>query len=525
MEIPNSKRAVIYCRVSSAEQVENTSLESQERICTEYAKREGIEVIKLFIERGESAKTADRTQFNMAFAYCGDKKNKVSHFIVYKLDRFARNQTDHVTRQALLKKMGVMLRSATEPINETSIGRVMEGMLSVFAEFDNNQRTERSKGGMMEKIKEGVWVWPAPIGYYRPYKGSNIVPEPSTSIYVALAFEEYAKGTYTYLSLAEYLAERGFITKQGKKPFMQMVEKMLKNPLYAGRIKVWGLDIKGNFEAIVNEDLFLQCQKGYRKSYIKNNRSSQNPNFPLRKVCICSECKTSLTGSTSTSRGHKYSYYHHHKQVCPKAESIPKERFEKEFVNYLAELTPDKKYEKLFKSVVMDIWQNNYKKLDENNAKIRTDIDRLEQDRQKIFDLHRSGKYSDDEFQEQKDVINQKMYQKRQLIQENHIEEFNMEEALNYCFSFVRETAKTWVRLKETNYSHVMRFQKQIFPEKVTFDGKKFDNTKLSLVYKLHQDSGTDDSKVVTQVGANWNQLVGELAGWQRLGRDISFAV
>lgn len=178
MENKPTKTGIIYCRVSSAEQVDNTSLESQERYCREYAKREGVEIITdPFIEKGESAKTANRTEFIKAINFCSNKKNEVGYFIVYKLDRFARNQNDHVATQATLRRYGVALRSVTEPINETPIGRVMEGIISVFAEFDNNVRTERSKGGMLEQVKKGFWPWREPIGFYRPYRGSNIVPD------------------------------------------------------------------------------------------------------------------------------------------------------------------------------------------------------------------------------------------------------------------------------------------------------------------------------------------------------------
>ncbi len=496
MELETQKRGIIYCRVSSTEQVENTSLESQERNCREYAKREGIEIITApFIEKGESAKTANRTEFMKAINFCGNKKNKVTHFIVYKLDRFARNQNDHVVTQATLRRYGVVLRSVTEPIDETPIGRVMEGVISVFAEFDNNVRTERSKGGMYENLKKGIWQWQAPLGYYRPYQGSNIAPEATTAPFIAMLFEEYAKGTYTYKSLAEYLNERGFPSKKGKGLCMQMVEKILKNPIYEGKIKTWGLDIKGNFEPIVSEDLFQQCQKGYRKKYVKMNRSIQNSNFPLRRICSCPDCGTSITGSVAKG---KYPYYHHHRQNCLKAKFIPKETFEQLFVEYLNEITPDKKYEKMFKAIVIDIWQSNYKKLNENNTKVRSELERLEQERLKIFEFHRAGKYSDDEFLEQKDFINKKVYQIQRLLEDSHIEEFNMEEVLSHCFSFVRETAKTWVRLKNTNYPNAMRFQKQIFPEKITFDGEKFGTKKLSLVYKLNEENKFKDSNLVT---------------------------
>jgi site-specific DNA recombinase len=144
------------------------------------------------------------------------------------------------------------------------MGKVLEGMLSVFAEFDNNMRAERCKGGMMERVKQGVWVWEAPLGYYRPYKGSNLFPDQATAPFIRLMFEEYAKGCYTFKSLGNYLYERGLTSRHGKRLTPQIIEKMLKNFLYCGRIRVWGLDVKGDFESIVSEDLFLKCQKGYR---------------------------------------------------------------------------------------------------------------------------------------------------------------------------------------------------------------------------------------------------------------------
>jgi hypothetical protein len=155
------------------------------------------------------------------------------------------------------------------------------------------------------------------------------------------------------------------------------------------------------------------------------------------------------------------------------------------------------KYEKLFKGVVMDIWQNNYKILDQNNSKIRKELDNLEQERQKIFDLHRKEKYSDQEFLEQKEFIKQKIWHKQTLLQENHLEEFDMEEALDYCFSFVRKTVSTWDALEETDFTKLLQFQKQIFPEKVEFDGKKFGTSKLSLIYKLNQDNSLENSNLV----------------------------
>ncbi len=491
------KNAIIYARVSSKDQLEGTSLETQERQAKEYADRQGLNLLKVFIERGESAKTANRTEFNKALAFCSDKKNKVSYFIVYKLDRFARNQDDHVTVRAFLKRCGVELRSVTEPIDETPIGRAMEGVLSVFAEFDNNVRTERTKGGMLERVKQGVWVWTEPLGYYRPAKGSNIAPEQSIAPLILLAFEEYAKGTYTYKSLCKFLADRGLRTKSGKRIYGQLLEHIIKNPVYCGVINVWG-EHEGKFEAIVSKELFYKCQKGYKESAHLAPRFANNPLFPLRG-CLCEICRSSITGSSSTGRkGKKYPYYHHARQSCELALSIPKDTFEQTFTEYLTEITPSGKYEKMFKAVVIDIWQKNYKKLDEQNSRVRDEIAKLERERQKVFDFHRSGKYSDEEFLDQKNKINNSINAKHLLIKESRVEEFNMEESLAYCFEFVRTTAKTW---NEADYSAKLRFQKMIFKDKIKYDGEKFGTAKLSQVYKINQECQGKKSNVVASVG------------------------
>lgn len=500
MENEVKKTGIIYCRVSSQEQVANTSLEGQERFCREYVKREGIDLLECFVEEGESAKTANRTEFNKAIIFCSNKKQKVDYFIVYKLDRFARNQDDHAVVRATLKRYGTSLRSVTEPINESPVGRLMEGVISSVAEFDNSIRSERSKNGMVELVKKGHWVWPAPIGYKRLVKGGNLVQDDDLAPYVKMAFEEWKKGIHSFKSLANHLADRGFRTRVGKKPCPQLMEKTLRNPIYCGLIRAFGLEVRGTFTPIIDDELFLECQAGPRKRFGKDKRESANPNFPLRKITLCPICLTSLTGSFSGGNGGKYPYYHHQKTGCPHSVSIPKETFEQNFIEYLKEISPKQRFEKVFKEIVRDVWQSNYRKLDSENAGIRKEIEVLEVERQRIFDFHRSGKYTDGEFLDQKDLVNMKIQEKKFLLEEKRIEEFNMDEALDYTFRFVRESGKTWKELVDLP-SHRARFQKQVFPEKITFDGEKFGTTKMSLVYKLNKENSGKKSDLVTLRG------------------------
>ena len=76
--------AVIYCRVSSKEQVEGTSLESQELACRDFARRNSLDVLQVFVDRGESAKFADRPQLLEMLAFCGNREHTVEQLLVWK---------------------------------------------------------------------------------------------------------------------------------------------------------------------------------------------------------------------------------------------------------------------------------------------------------------------------------------------------------------------------------------------------------------------------------------------------------
>ena len=501
MELTLQKTCILYCRVSSAEQVEGTSLDTQERACRAYAEKEDLRVLEVFVEKGESAKTTNRTEFNRAILFCTSRKLKVDYFVVYKLDRFSRNQDDHGIVRANLKRYGTALRSATEPINETPTGRLMEAVISGVAEFDNSVRSDRSKGGMIEKVRQGIWVWSAPLGYKRLTKGGNITPDETTAPYIREAFEEWSKGVHTYQSLATFLYQRGLRTRSGGKIYPQLIEKILRNHIYCGLIKVFGMEVKGIFTPIVEEDVFYKCQLKVRGGHSKA-RKAVNPDFPLRGKVICGQCGGKLTASYSHGNGGKYPYYHHYKQGCPKAEFTPKSTLEQNFLEFLGEISPKhRKYEKAFKAIVINVWKSNYKRLDAENERIRKELSNLEAERQKVFDLHLTGTYSNQEFQEQKDRLNLVIQQKKIYLEEKRIEEFNMEEALNHCFEFVRDSGKTWQELAQVP-AFQSRFQNMVFPHgNLTYNDGKFGTEKMSLVYEINQQSGADSSKVVTPRG------------------------
>ena len=136
--------AVLYCRVSTKDQVQNYSLSMQEKECRAYCEKHGVEVLEAFVEEGESAKTTDRPEFQKMLRYCQTHKKHVAWLVVYSFNRFARSTEDHLTTKAMLLRWGINLRSVTEPSDDSPMGRACEGFIAIMSQLDNDLKAERT---------------------------------------------------------------------------------------------------------------------------------------------------------------------------------------------------------------------------------------------------------------------------------------------------------------------------------------------------------------------------------------------
>lgn len=112
--------AVIYARYSSDSQ-RDESIEGQLRECKEYAEKKGYTIVNTYADRAISGKKADnRPQFMQMIA--DSKQCQFDTVIVWKIDRFSRDKYDSVFYKNTLKKNGVSVISATEPIDDSPEG-------------------------------------------------------------------------------------------------------------------------------------------------------------------------------------------------------------------------------------------------------------------------------------------------------------------------------------------------------------------------------------------------------------------
>src|SRR5947199_6075919 len=245
--LPDMVGAAIYVRVSTKEQTENLSLPTQLKACAEYCERQGFQVLANFREEGESAKTADRTELQKRLQFCRKNKGTVHFVVAFNLTRFAREKYDHFALRAHLKSLGISLRSATEPIDDTSTGKLMEGVLAAFAQFDDDCRSDRTRAGMKAALELGRWTFLAPIGYLNAPRamGESLMPDPERAPLVRRAFEQYVTGRFTKEQLHKQARTWRLTNRRARPLTSQAIGILLRNQLYAGIVDVPEYGVRG----------------------------------------------------------------------------------------------------------------------------------------------------------------------------------------------------------------------------------------------------------------------------------------
>ena len=327
MESMTPKFAVSYLRVSTRGQAERGgghdegfSIPAQREANKKKAASLGAIIGKEFVDRGASAKSADRPQLKAMLEYVKENANRVDYVIVHKVDRLARNRDDDSDIMRVLRDCGVQLVSASESIDETPAGMLLHGIMSSIAEFYSQNLATEVKKGMGEKIRGGGTVNRAPLGYqnvrYIDEKGREertVILDPERAPLIKMAFEAYASEQWTVNSLADYLAACGLTTRSTPKmtskpiPF-QSLQKILTNPYYKGIVRYKGVEYPGTHEPIIDVETWDKVQL-ILSSRVNGERTNKHPHY-LKSTVYCAYCGERLMISNEKKKdGTVYPYF------------------------------------------------------------------------------------------------------------------------------------------------------------------------------------------------------------------------
>ncbi|MFT4040717.1 MAG: recombinase family protein [Thermomicrobiales bacterium] len=108
-----SKRAAIYCRVSTEGQEGNSSLAAQEQSCRDYAAKQGYEVVGEISEVAPNVNLLARAGLEQALDLIASGTADV--LIVHATDRLSRHQIDLAVLMNRVEQHGGAVVSVTEP--------------------------------------------------------------------------------------------------------------------------------------------------------------------------------------------------------------------------------------------------------------------------------------------------------------------------------------------------------------------------------------------------------------------------
>ncbi|QAT16733.1 hypothetical protein BU251_02785 [Candidatus Velamenicoccus archaeovorus] len=319
-------KVAIYTRVSTEDQArEGYSIEVQREYLLDHARRMGWEVYKVYTD-DVSGYVIDRPALNEMLEDARQKRFEL--IITYKLDRFSRKLKDLLNIVDDLAGYGVAYKSATEPFDtSTSAGKLMFQQLGSFAEFERNRIKERVFPGMIKGVQQGNWQGAryAPYGYYynKEKKLLEVVPE-ETNI-VKLIYTMYLANR-TSGQIAEYLYLKEYKTRSGGRFNSALVCKILKNPIYLGKL-VWNQNhydtnqrtltrkgyryvrndpskvviAQGRHQPIICQDDFDEVQAKLRSNRRGVLHRINVLDYPLTGILYCAKCGYRYQGTSNMS--------------------------------------------------------------------------------------------------------------------------------------------------------------------------------------------------------------------------------
>lgn len=314
---PTTLRYAIYIRVSSAEQVEGHSLQSQREACEAFVLQHGGEVAAVYEDAGFSATSTDRPAFQRMLADAAE--GSFDAVLVLRLDRFARSLEDSIVVRRSLERQGVQLLSVSERIDDSPMAPVMEAIFAGISEWYSRDLSVKVARGHRKRGEKGLMLGSVPFGYE---ESANPREEPPTVVpdeaeAVQWAFEAFASGA-TMVAVAAELNRRGFRTRyrarrgsdeqDGRAWTSQSVSALLATATYTGVVTHHGEVLgPGLHEAIISRELFEQVQRRRRSSRGRPARDRRQQ-YVLRGIARCAGCGHPLQGNRTKS-GNGYRYY------------------------------------------------------------------------------------------------------------------------------------------------------------------------------------------------------------------------
>lgn len=483
-----SKNSVIYCRVSTKEQSEiGHSLSAQESECKAFATREGYDVIRVFVEKGESAKTADRTEFQKMIQFITDRKNQTDAVIVKDLDRFSRNPREYYLLTEKLKEQQISILTVAGTNEDSPVGELVRSVAISMAKFENDLKRTRVDAAMREALRKGKFPWKPPVGYKRGpslHGTGPLVPDEEKAPFIREAFQMLSTGNFTQNDARKMLKKKNFNVSK------QQFHKIIHNPLYAGKLRSKYFDklLAGEHVPLVGWSMYQHVQKITTRPGQAHKRNPRNKDFPLRGSVHCTKCGAKLTGGFSRGKkGIQYGYYR-----CPNnhCQSISKEKFEAQFLNLLTTFNPGQYDFELFRQILENEWKTFNNESSKEATALLKRIANIQEQRDILLQKMLDGTVDDELYRKMDNELKTELRENGSSVDQwEKTKKNSLECLLDQAEQYFSHLDQLW---EAAPYEQRMEMLDILYGNRLDYDGQKFIAPSPSIL--LRQTATNDDS-------------------------------
>lgn len=414
-----------YCRVSTDKADQLNSLEAQKEFFSEYTKRTGDTLVKLYADEGISGtKIKNRKEF---LRMMSDAEHGLFDMVVVKdISRFARNTVDLLQNVRKLKSLGIETQFLTANMNSMGNSEFVLTIFGALAQEESANTSKRVKFGKKMNAEKGrvpniVYGYDKTIGDY-----FNLAINQEEAKVVKQIYKWYTEEGFGAAKISNMLNEKGYKTKRNCKWSQNAICRILTNEIYTGKI-INGKEEVSDFLTgqrrekdetewmvverpelrIIEDEIFESAQEILRGRHDAFNLSHERQsNKHLFSTLIkCKECGWSFR---RTVRTYKNTYV---RWVCSGrngrgADSCPNKTVvdEEELIEVLQEyFTNVLKQKKKVIDYVIKEFQRVYKAKDENveyEKALNAELAKLQKTRQKYMDMYTDDLISREELNE-----------------------------------------------------------------------------------------------------------------------------
>ena len=331
--VETKRKVAAYCRVSTDNEDQANSFESQQRYFRQYIERNpDWELYEIFADEGISGtNTKKRKEFNRMIA-CA-KNGDFDLIITKEISRFARNTLDSIYYTRELKKHGVGVIFMNDNINTLDGDAELRlAIMSSIAQEESRKTSERVKWGQKRQMEQGVVFGRSMLGY--DVDGGKMTINEEGAKVVRLIFHKFVnegKGTHV---IARELREEGISPMRGKEWSNTVILRVIRNEKYCGDVllqKTFCTDViskkivknigqmtqyymPDHHEGIVSKEQYQAVQaemarRGALRSPSKQavtGRSCYTSKYALSDRLFCGECGTLYRRKTRNVKGNIY---------------------------------------------------------------------------------------------------------------------------------------------------------------------------------------------------------------------------